>query len=695
VMGRKLSITTARPQTTRNRIGGVKNYKNGQMKFLDTPGIHKPRSLMDHYMVKTALETLQGADAVLYMIDERADLEEDEKYVFPRLKEVDTPLFLVLNKVDLIPKERAFVGPFNDLLPQDEDTPRNRFTDLIPENPFSDLIPQASTADPVEPQSTGLALRRIGQAAAEGFQAVNPEGIGFSPETEEFLGKTGIIATTPEQASGMGGLFRTFNQMVLEAPVEAFDIVAGVVEGAVFAAGQTLKEFGVSDTASKQFVRAANDTLIATLPAISTGGSVRGRLKAPLKEAIKDLPKTAQADAEAAALQSARQKIGAPTLGDHARSAKMRFVDRKITEIVDALRPIKLAAERGAKEKGIPPDLSPYRDMRLVAGVRGTFEAIQKRGTVGRSETGDIIFTGKGLNETFRPIADSIDDAMLYFAGRRAKELKMQGREKLFTDAEADAMVALAKETPEFSKVFADFQAMNKRVLDFAEQSGLLGKEQRAAFERMGQSYVPFYRIVANEEGTAKVQGSIFKRLKGGEANVNEIMDNIYRNTAMWTDASVKNHAKTQVYNMIENLGLDDIAVRVPLKKIPQNVKVIDKEIVKTVKELSGVDISEEAVRALTFNRPMGPNIDFIFRNGKREFFEVKDPLFLKSMLSLNPKSYPLAIRILGGFKMLLTRLVTASPDFMAVNAIRDTQAAFLQSGANFTPIVSSLRGMA
>jgi GTP-binding protein Era len=106
ITGRKVSIITERPQTTRNRIAGVKNYKNGQLIFLDTPGIHKPTSLINRYMVKTALDTLREVDLILYMVDERANVAEDEEHVFPSLRGASTPVFLLLNKIDLMRKEK-------------------------------------------------------------------------------------------------------------------------------------------------------------------------------------------------------------------------------------------------------------------------------------------------------------------------------------------------------------------------------------------------------------------------------------------------------------------------------------------------------------------------------------------------------------------------------------------------------------
>ncbi len=130
VLGRKVSIITEKPQTTRNRITGVRNYKNGQLVFLDTPGIHKARSLINKYMVKTALDTLKEVDLVLYMTDDRANVGEDAKYVFPQLRKADTPFFLLINKTDLMRREELLplMDAYNRAMDFEETIPISALT---------------------------------------------------------------------------------------------------------------------------------------------------------------------------------------------------------------------------------------------------------------------------------------------------------------------------------------------------------------------------------------------------------------------------------------------------------------------------------------------------------------------------------------------------------------------------------------
>jgi GTPase len=104
LVGQKLAITTNKPQTTRNRILGVKNLEDCQIVFLDTPGIHKKETKFNQYMTKIALISYHEVDVILLVIDNEKE-EEIDTFILDKLKKIDTPLFLVINKIDLLKKE--------------------------------------------------------------------------------------------------------------------------------------------------------------------------------------------------------------------------------------------------------------------------------------------------------------------------------------------------------------------------------------------------------------------------------------------------------------------------------------------------------------------------------------------------------------------------------------------------------------
>jgi GTP-binding protein Era len=106
IIGTKVAIVSDKPQTTRNRILAVKNYPGGQIVFVDTPGIHRPLHRLNVRMVDAAVDTLREVDVVVLMFDASTKPGHGDEYVANLLKDVRTPVVLVLNKIDLVSKTR-------------------------------------------------------------------------------------------------------------------------------------------------------------------------------------------------------------------------------------------------------------------------------------------------------------------------------------------------------------------------------------------------------------------------------------------------------------------------------------------------------------------------------------------------------------------------------------------------------------
>lgn len=170
LLGQKISIVTPKPQTTRNRIAGVLNGDGYQLVFLDTPGLHRSSSLLNREMVQVALESLREVEAVVFMIDasrqlhpQAGDRNREEYKAY--LEEVESPAYLVLNKIDLI--ERDALLPIIDA-----------YGSLYP---FKSIIPVSALK--------GDGLDRL----VDELLPVMPKGFRFFPEdvptdaTERFL----------------------------------------------------------------------------------------------------------------------------------------------------------------------------------------------------------------------------------------------------------------------------------------------------------------------------------------------------------------------------------------------------------------------------------------------------------------------------------------------------------------------------
>ncbi|WP_106497114.1 GTPase Era [Lentibacillus sp. Marseille-P4043] len=108
VIGQKIAIMSDKAQTTRNKIQGVLTEDDAQLVFIDTPGIHKPKHRLGDFMVQIAENTLNEVDAVLFMINAKEGYGRGDQYILDRLQQVKKPVFLIINKIDLIHPDDLF-----------------------------------------------------------------------------------------------------------------------------------------------------------------------------------------------------------------------------------------------------------------------------------------------------------------------------------------------------------------------------------------------------------------------------------------------------------------------------------------------------------------------------------------------------------------------------------------------------------
>lgn len=108
LIGQKIAITSRKPQTTRNRIQTVYTAEEGQIVFVDTPGIHKAKNKLGDYMVNIAERTIKEVDVVLWLVEPTNYIGAGEQHIIEQLKKVTTPVILVINKIDTVKKEELF-----------------------------------------------------------------------------------------------------------------------------------------------------------------------------------------------------------------------------------------------------------------------------------------------------------------------------------------------------------------------------------------------------------------------------------------------------------------------------------------------------------------------------------------------------------------------------------------------------------
>ncbi len=125
IIGEKIAIVTPKPQTTRNRITGIKNIEEGQFIFLDTPGIHKASTPLNQYMVGAATAAFRNVDLLLLLVEANAGVHQQDPFIIKSLQDVRLPVILVINKIDLVKKHTLLpiidqfrrLFPFHEIIP--------------------------------------------------------------------------------------------------------------------------------------------------------------------------------------------------------------------------------------------------------------------------------------------------------------------------------------------------------------------------------------------------------------------------------------------------------------------------------------------------------------------------------------------------------------------------------------------------
>jgi GTPase len=149
LVGEKISIVSEKPQTTRNRVTGILTLPDAQVIFLDTPGLHRPKGRLNEYMVKVAKDACAEVDIVLFMAEADKQPGEAEGEIIEFLKGLKTKVFLVINKIDLVPKDAllplidkynsiygfAEIIPVSSLKGKNLPELKNTIIDYLPEGP--------------------------------------------------------------------------------------------------------------------------------------------------------------------------------------------------------------------------------------------------------------------------------------------------------------------------------------------------------------------------------------------------------------------------------------------------------------------------------------------------------------------------------------------------------------------------------
>ncbi|MFM4852539.1 LPD38 domain-containing protein [Aeromonas caviae] len=355
------------------------------------------------------------------------------------------------------------------------------------------------------------------------------------------------------------------------------------------------------------------------------------------------------------------------------RGVVSSWVDRVIkkanTEVLDALAPIKYAEEAAGITNAAD---SGYVAARMATGAASTMQATM---LYGLPEWKDGVIQRKaGTGEKdallgiFADLGADLHNWLGWMAGHRAELLLAQGRENLLDAQDIAALKAQGKgKEAKFLDAKARWNRLNAATLDLAQDAGLFTKEARVEFE--SEWYIPFFResddgdVIApfKPRGIANQNAGI-KKLKGGDANTNDLLENIFTSTSKLIDASMKNMAAQKTVWNLADTGIIEV--------IPKPNKM-DYQALANGKDRIMVKLEGE---------------DYMIR--------VEDPDLYRAMTFFDREPFGAMVNVAAKAKRILTAGITASPEFMLRNFLRDSLSSWAISKDGFKPMVDSIKGV-
>lgn len=319
---------------------------------------------------------------------------------------------------------------------------------------------------------------------------------------------------------------------------------------------------------------------------------------------------------------------------------------------------------------------SPYWSARITQRVGAIMDAVIHHGTVGYDKaTNSMYFTGESLDEAvLSKIEGRERDFGRYMIGRRAKELKHQGREILYQSDEISAYLDLANEHKDFPRIFQAYQAFNKRMINLLVESGVTSREKAEKIMEINQNYVSFKRVVDSfgKHGKASRQNNPFMRLKGGSANIRNVFETLQENMETFLRLSVMNQFKSQFYHLIDS-SKDSAMFAAKIGRDVKPVQLNKGELAAKLNKIlgdnwrdSGIQIDEELLSDLVMFTGVDPkgNVDFYYKDGEKVFYEIMDGSLYKDLIGIDGERLGLTFKIwdtvFGKPKRLLTATATA-----------------------------------
>ena len=195
LIGQKIAITSNKPQTTRNKIQTVYTSEEGQIVFLDTPGIHKAKNKLGEYMVRVAKSAFSDTDVILWLVEASEYIGKTDKEIARQLSGVKTPVILAINKIDTVERDEVFgiIAAYKDLLDFAEIVPVSAMTGKNTEELIRVLMSYLPYGEPFYDEDTitdqperQIVAEMIREKALQSLNEEIPHGIAVTIERMEY-----------------------------------------------------------------------------------------------------------------------------------------------------------------------------------------------------------------------------------------------------------------------------------------------------------------------------------------------------------------------------------------------------------------------------------------------------------------------------------------------------------------------------
>jgi len=342
--------------------------------------------------------------------------------------------------------------------------------------------------------------------------------------------------------------------------------------------------------------------------------------------------------------------------------------------MVDSFAAFKVVDERARGDLVVEEDTanSSWVLARMSRAAGGAINALIGHGRISmQGGVIDVDPSTESLVDILKKLGGSaeVERFMGWVAANRANSLKAQDKENLFTQTEISAgqranqgrLSDGRNRATIYNTVFQEFQVIQDDVLGIAEQAGIISDETRNMWK--DEFYVPFYRVMDDSDvsGPHTVGGGLsrqqaYKKLKGGKQNLNDLLENTLMNFEHLISASLKNQAAAKA---IENAEMVNIAV----------------ETIETQRDKNAST--------------------FILKDGVKTWYDIADPMVFAALTAMGSTGMNgTAMKVMRSFKRVFTNFITASPQFMAANLIRDSFQSVALADMKKNPIANVIKGI-